>query len=214
MATLERASSFVQSFIKDDEGELGIIYDKARTDAVPVIRKETRELLKTQLLILRPENILEVGTAVGYSALYMLECLNNKAKITTLEISEDRIRDARNNIESLRKCDFIEVVPGDAMETLKKLPDEAYEFVFLDAAKAQYINYLPELLRVVKHGGVIFTDNILQEGEILESHFTVDKRNRTIHDRMREYLLAITTDKRLETAILSVADGVAISYVK
>ena len=100
------------------------------------------------------------------------------------------------------------------MDTLKHLPDEAYEFAFLDAAKAQYINYLPELLRVVKSGGVIFTDNILQEGEILESHFTVDKRNRTIHDRMREYLLAITTDERMETAILSVADGVAISYVK
>ena len=97
---------------------------------------------------------------------------------------------------------------------MKELPDDTYEFAFVDAAKAQYIYYLPDVLRVLKPGGVIVSDNILQEGEVLESHFLVEKRNRTIHDRMREYLYVLTHDDRLETAILPVGDGMAISIVQ
>ena len=108
----------------------------------------------------------------------------------------------------------IQVICGDAADTLKELPDDTFEFAFVYAAKAQYIYYLPDVLRVLKKGGVIVSDNILQEGEVLESHFLVEKRNRTIHDRMREYLHVITHDERLETAILPVGDGMAISVVR
>ena len=161
----------------------------------------------------KPKHVLEVGTAVGYSSIYMTGFLPEGAKITTLELSEERTAEARENIRRLGKETQIQVICGDAAETLKTLPDDAYEFAFVDAAKAQYIYYLPDVLRVLSPGGVIVSDNILQEGEVLESHFLVEKRNRTIHDRMREYLYVITHDERLETAILPVGDGMAISVV-
>ena len=215
MSSLERISSFIQSYITDEKGQLAGIYDDAVQRGVPVIRKETKELLKTQLLALRPRKILEIGTAVGYSALVMLDCLKDEnVAITTLEIDEDRIREALHNIRQAQKEKQIKVIQGDAMETLKTLEDSVYDFVFVDAAKAQYINYYPEIMRVVKKGGMIISDNLLQEGEILESHFSVDKRNRTIHDRMREYIYTITHDERLVTSVLSVGDGVAISIVE
>ena len=131
-----------------------------------------------------------------------------------LELSEERTAEARTNVKRLGKETQIQVICGDAAETLKELPDDAYEFAFVDAAKAQYIYYLPDVLRVLKPGGVIVSDNILQEGEVLESHFLVEKRNRTIHDRMREYLYVLTHDDRLETAILPVGDGMAISVLR
>lgn len=215
MNELVRVSSFIQSYIPDDEGVLGEIYAKAKKDGVPVMRPETRELLKTQLLLKSCSNVLEIGTAVGYSALYMKQYLPEDAHITTLEINPERVKDATENIKLVMgyKDPRITILEGDAYEIIKTLPENTYDFVFMDAAKAQYLNYLQELYRVVKKGTLIFTDNVLQEGEILESHFTVNKRNRTIHDRMREFLRVITTDNRLETSILSVADGVALSVV-
>lgn len=211
MRDMTRISSFIKSYIKDDEGMLGKIYSDAVRDRVPVMRKETRELLKTQLIMKRPMQILEIGTAVGYSSIFMSDFLAEGGRITTIELDEARVRIARDNIENMNKTHIIEVVQGDAYEVLKKLPDDYYDFAFVDAAKGQYINYYPDVMRVVKSGGVIISDNVLQDGDVLESHFTVDKRNRTIHDRMREYLYTITHDDRLDTAILSVGDGVAVS---
>lgn len=209
--SLERISAFVKSFLEDDEGMLGAIYAKAITDKVPIMRPETRELIKTQLIVKKPMQVLEIGTAVGYSSLYMSSYLADGGHITTLELDEERVNIARANIEAMGRMDMIEVLQGDAYELLKMLPDNNYDFAFVDAAKGQYINYYPDVMRVVKSGGVIISDNILQDGDVLESHFTVDKRNRTIHDRMREYLYTITHDDRLDTAILTVGDGVAIS---
>jgi predicted O-methyltransferase YrrM len=212
---LQRVSSFIKSYIPDDEGVLGEIYAKALSDGIPVMRPETKELLKTQLLLKRCVNVLEIGTAVGYSALFMKQYLPQNAHITTLEISPERVRDAEENIKKFfgEGSSGITILEGDAAELIKTLPADSFDFVFMDAAKAQYLSYLNELFRVVKKGTLIFTDNVLQEGEILESHFTVNKRNRTIHDRMREFLRVITTDERLSSCILSVADGVALSIV-
>jgi len=159
----------------------------------------------------KPMQILEIGTAVGYSSIYMSKYIDEGAKITTIELDEDRVKIAKTNIEKMNKSDTIMVLQGDAYDVLKTLPDNLYDFAFVDAAKGQYINYYPDVMRVMKAGGVIVSDNVLQDGDVLESHFTVDKRNRTIHDRMREYLYTITHDDRLDTAILSVGDGVAIS---
>ena len=209
-----RITSFVRSMAKEDGGKLGELYRDAIRRKVPVIRPEARELLKTQLLLKKPKHVLEIGTAIGYSSLYMTGYLPEDAEITTLELSEERVAEARANIAQFGKSSQIHVICGDAAQTLRDLPDDTYEFAFVDAAKAQYIYYLPDVMRVLTPGGVIISDNILQEGEVLESHFLVEKRNRTIHDRMREYLDALTHDERLETAILPVGDGMAISILQ
>lgn len=211
MVTLDRVSSFVKSFIADDEGLIGDIYTDAVKNMVPVMRPETKEFIKTQLLIKKPLNIVEVGTAVGYSALFMSQYISPDAHITTIELDEVRVDEATANIKKAGGENQITVLQGDAAEVLKTLETDAYDFAFVDAAKGQYINYLPDVKRIIKQEGVIISDNILQDGEVLESHFVVEKRNRTIHDRMREYLYAITHDDELSTAILSVADGIAVS---
>ena len=190
MNEFARITSFVRSMAKEDAGALGELYRDAVKRGVPVIRPEARELLKTQLLLKKPKRVLEIGTAVGYSSIYMTGFLSEDAQITTLELSEERTAEARTNIKQLGKETQIQVICGDAAETLKELPDDTYEFAF------------------------VVSDNILQEGEVLESHFLVEKRNRTIHDRMREYLYVLTHDDRLETAILPVGDGMAISVVR
>ena len=210
MDDFTRVSSFIRSYIHDDAGELGEIYRQAVSDGVPVIRPETRELLKTQLLITQPKRVLEIGTAVGYSALSMLQYMPDNAHITTIELSVERVQEAKENIRKLNKQDAITVIQGDAAEVLKTL-DACFDFAFVDAAKGQYITYLPEVMRLVRAGGLIISDNILQEGEVLESHFTVAKRDRTIHDRMRSYIYELCNNKQLETSILSVGDGVALS---
>lgn len=209
-----RITSFVRSMVQEDEGALADLYAQAIADGVPVIRPETRELLKTQLKLKKPKQVLEIGAAIGYSSVYMSGFLSKDAHITTLELDEERVRLARENIRRFEKENQIQVIQGDAAQTLQTLEDCIYDFIFVDAAKAQYIYYLPQVLRVAKPGCLIVTDNVLQEGNILESHFLVEKRDRTIHDRMREYLYTITHHPDLDTAILSVGDGVALSVVK
>ncbi len=211
MLDLDRVSSFIKSFISEDDDELGNIYSDAVARKIPVIKPETRELVKTQLLIKKPGRILEIGTAVGYSALFMSRYAPEGATIDTIELSEERVAEAQRNITARKKESVITIHQGDAADVLKTLEAETYDFAFVDAAKGQYIYYYPEVMRLVKKGGVIISDNVLQEGEVLESHFLVEKRNRTIHDRMREYLYTITHDDRLDTAVLSVGDGVAVS---
>ena len=211
MKDMDRISSFIDSFIVDDEGFLREIYLSAVERGVPVIRRSAREFLKTQLLLKNPENILEIGTAIGYSSLFMSQYIDADCKITTLELDEERVLEACENIQKMDKEEVIKVIKGDALETIRTLPDDSYDFLFVDAAKGQYINYYEDVIRVAKPGAVIISDNILQDGEILESHFTVEKRNRTIHDRMRECIYKIMHDERVESAVLPLADGMAVT---
>ena len=217
-----RIRNFINSYSHDDSGVLGEIYERALMDEVPVIRRDTVEFLRVLLQMIRPKNILEVGTAVGYSSLMMAETLSkifddSSWHIDTCELSPERIAEARENILGLGYADRITILEGDAAETLKalgrdeQLEKTEYDFVFIDAAKAQYMIYLDEALRLSHKGTVIVSDNILADGDILESHFLVEKRDRTIHDRMREYLYRIKNDEKLDTAILSVGDGIAVS---
>ena len=136
MNEFARITSFVRSMAKEDAGALGELYRDAVKCGVPVIRPEARELLKTQLLLKKPKRVLEIGTAVGYSSIYMTGFLSEDAQITTLELSEERTAEARTNIKQLGKETQIQVICGDAAETLKELPDDTYEFAFVDAAKA------------------------------------------------------------------------------
>ena len=214
-----RIRDFIISYTRDDEGSLKEIYEKAIQNEVPIIRRETRDFLHVLLQIVKPQRVLEVGTAVGYSTLVMADVLNevwsrNDWYIDTCELDESRIKEALANFGNSLYEERITLLQGDAASTLKGITDKTYDFIFIDAAKAQYMTYLEESIRLSHKGTVIVTDNILAEGDVLESHFLVEKRDRTIHDRMREYLYYIKNDPRLDTSILSVGDGLAMSIIK
>ena len=246
-----RVNSFLESFISDDEGKLNDIYLDARARGIPVIRKNTKELLKLLILMSGPEKILEVGAAVGYSALYMDSVSKGSGispKIVTIELEEERADEAEENFRKVLGIETknirgtmeesfasgkdalgnygstsddklnnnITLLRGDAYEVMKKMDVQNYgtfDMIFIDAAKAQYKNYMEEAIRLSHKGTIIITDNILLDGEIIESHFLVEKRDRTVHDKMREFLKNIKNDERLSTVLLSVGDGMSVSIV-
>ena len=212
MITDERFITYIHSLEKPNSEILTEIEQAAHKDLVPIIRKEMESFLRVILTIKHPKEILELGTAIGYSAILMSECCD--AKITTIENYEKRIPIARENFEKAGKSDQIELLEGDAMEVMKTLPDEAYDFIFMDAAKAQYINYLPEVMRLLIPGGVLITDNVLQDGDLIQSKFVVRRRDRTIHKRMREFLETVKHDERLETSIVPIGDGIVMAVKK
>ncbi len=189
------------------------IEKEALRDEVPVIRRGTRDLLRYLLRTERPSRILEVGTAIGYSALFMKECLPDNVQITTIEKVEMRLVKARENLKKYDPEGRIRLLEGDASRVLRDLSEagEQYDFIFMDAAKGQYMNFLPDVLKLLGAGGTLVSDNILHDCDILESRYAVTRRDRTIHSRMREYLYTITHMDELETICLSVGDGVAIS---
>lgn len=206
----ERMVTFIHSLETENSEILETIEKEALDTFVPIIRKEMQSFLKVLLAIKKPLSILEVGTAVGFSAILMSEYAPEKCQITTIEKYEPRIPIARENFKRAGKEGQITLLEGDALEILKGL-DGSYDFIFMDAAKAQYISYLPEVLRLLAKDGVLVSDNVLQDGDIIESRFAVERRNRTIHSRMREYLYELKHHKLLETSIIPLGDGVALS---
>ncbi len=209
----ERIITFINSLETENSKIIEEIEREALETHVPIIRKEMQSFLKVLLTIQKPMSILEVGTAVGFSALLMSEHSPRGSKITTIENYEKRIPLARKNFKRAEKEDQITLIEGDAIEVLKTL-DGSYDFIFMDAAKGQYIHYLPEVLRLLSSKGTLVSDNVLQDGEIVESRFAVERRNRTIHSRMREYLYELKHHEDLVTSILPLGDGVAISTKK
>lgn len=212
MITDERFVTYIHSLEKPNSEILSRIEREAHKDLVPIIRKEMESFLRVILTIKHPKEILELGTAIGYSAILMSEACD--AKITTIENYEKRIPIARENFVKAGKEDQIELLEGDALEVMKTLPDGTYDFIFMDAAKAQYINYLPEVMRLLTPGGVLITDNVLQDGDLIQSKFVVRRRDRTIHKRMREFLETIKHDDRLETSIVPIGDGIVMAVKK
>lgn len=158
----------------------------------------------------QPKRILEVGTAVGYSALLMARVMPKDGHITTIEKYEKRIPTALENFKKAGMESCITLLPGDAEEILKTL-SEPYDFIFMDAAKGQYIHWLPIIMSLLSPGGMLISDNVLQDGDIIESRYAVERRNRTIHGRMRDYLYLITHMEELETALVPIGDGITIS---
>ena len=209
----ERITAYINSLSLEEIPFLEELEQTALKNRVPIIRKETQSLLKMLVQMKCPTQILEIGTAVGFSALLMSEYVDPACKITTIENYEKRIPIARENFQKAGKEEQITLLPGDEMELLKGLSGP-YDFMFLDAAKAQYIYYLPELLRMLPEGGILVTDNVLQDGNIVQSRFAVERRDRTIHARMREYLYTITHCEELATSILPLGDGVTVSVKK
>ena len=209
----ERIVDYINSLDKGNSPVCNAIEKEALADGVPIIRKEMGNLLKVLLLLKRPQKILEVGTAVGYSSILMSENMPENCRITTIENYEKRIPVAKNNFKRVGKEEVITLLEGDAMDILKEL-DGMYDFIFMDAAKGQYINFLPELLRLMPVGGLLISDNVLQEGDIVESRYGVTRRNRTIHTRMREYIYTLTHAEQLETSIVPIGDGITLSVKK
>lgn len=206
----ERMVTFMNSLELPESPLLETIEQEALDCYVPIIRKETKSLLKVLLTLAKPMRILEVGTAIGFSALVMNAYAPEGSKITTIEKYEKRIPIARENFRRAGKESDITLLEGDALEVMKGLTGP-YDFIFMDAAKGQYIHYLPEVKRLLASGGLLVSDNVLQDGDVIEPRFAVERRNRTIHSRMREYLFELKHSEEFETTILPVGDGVALS---
>lgn len=213
METGERIASYIRS-LETPEKEIIEKIEKEALDAyVPIIRKETQSFLKVLLMMKKPLSILEIGTAVGFSAILMSEYIPEDAKITTIENYEKRIPAARENFRRAGKEEQITLIEGDALKVMKSL-EGFYDFIFMDAAKGQYIHFLPELIRLLKQNGTLVSDNVLQDGDVLESRFAVTRRNRTIHKRMREYLYEVTHHDSLVSVVLPIGDGLTVSSKK
>lgn len=216
MKERDRISQFIQAFQRDEENLLEEIREEAQKEAVPIIRDETAALLRVCLEMKKPKSILELGTAVGYSGLFMLHSLRGEAKLCTVEIFPERIRKAKENFRKSPFSSSIRLLEGDGGEILHELVkrEEIFDFIFLDAAKAQYPLWLPMILEILSPEGILFCDNILQDGLLMESRFFVERRQRTIHKRMREFLWMLKDCPDLENSLIPIGDGVSISTKK
>lgn len=206
----ERMVTYIRSLEVPESAVIEAIEQEALRDRVPIIRKEMQSFLKVLLMIKRPMRILEVGAAVGFSSILMSEYMPEGGHITTIENYDKRIPIARANFKRAGKEEQIDLIEGDALEVMHGL-EGPYDLIFVDAAKGQYIHYLPEVMRLLGIDGVLVSDNVLQEGDIIESRFAVERRNRTIHSRMREYLYELKHHDQLQTSIIPLGDGVALS---
>ena len=209
----ERMVTYIHSLETPESPLIEQIEQEALNTYVPIIRKETQSFLKVLLMMKKPVRVLEVGTAIGFSALLMCEYLPENGHITTIEKYEKRIPIARENFKRAGKEDRITLIEGDALEVMRSL-EGPFDFIFMDAAKGQYIHYMPEAIRLLSKDGVLMSDNVLQDGDIIESRFAVERRNRTIHSRMREYLYELKHNDQLQTSIIPLGDGVALSVKK
>lgn len=206
----ERMVTYIRSLEVPESAVIEAIEQEALRDRVPIIRKEMQSFLKVLLMIKRPMRILEVGAAVGFSSILMSEYIPEGGHITTIENYDKRIPIARANFKRAGKEEQIDLIEGDALEVMHGL-EGPYDLIFVDAAKGQYIHYFPEVMRLLGTDGVLVSDNVLQEGDIIESRFALERRNRTIHSRMREYLYELKHHDQLQTSIIPLGDGVALS---
>ena len=209
----ERMVTYINSLDTGSGQFLDQLELQAKKDRVPIIRREMQSFLKVLLQIKKPTKILEVGTAVGFSALLMAKYTPEDTRIVTIEKYEKRIPVAKANFQAAGMDHRITLLEGDALEILREMED-SFDFIFMDAAKGQYIHFYPEVMRLWAPEGILVSDNVLQEGDLIESHFAVERRNRTIYKRMREYLYVLKNHEQLETSILPLGDGVTLSVKK
>ena len=197
-----------------DENLLSNIKEEALKNHVPILQDESLALILMVLNLKKPNKILEIGTAVGYSAINFSKYLTGEnSKIKTIEINENMVNIANKNIKEMGLDEKIEVVHADATKYLETLEEEnTYDVVFIDAAKGQYLVFLKEAIRLIKNGGVIIADNVLFKGRVLSDYN--EHKHRTATNRLRTYLKLIEEDDRLDSTLVKIGDGVAISIVK
>lgn len=210
MIVEERMRTFINSLDAGNTPFLDELECSALSEGVPIIRKEMQSFIKTLLALKKPQRILEVGTAVGFSTLLMCEYGPQDLEIVTIENYEKRIPIAKENFRKAGRESQITLLEGDAGQILKEL-EGPFDMIFMDAAKGQYINWLPDVMRLMQKGSVLISDNVLQEGDIIESHYLVERRNRTIYKRMRKYLYELKHNPSLITSIIPLGDGVTVS---
>lgn len=212
----ERVLTFMESMKAETTPFLRQLEQEALDADVPIIRTQTQSLIHFLLVLTRPASLLEIGTATGFSALFMLTYAPPGAKLVTIERDENRWQQAVQNRKKATDCGALDdekrcdLRLGDAAELLPVMTGQ-FDFIFLDAAKGQYLHFLPDLLRLLAPGGILLSDNIFRDGEILESRYAVRRRDRTIHRRMRAYLSALEENPALQTLLLQEGDGAAVS---
>lgn len=191
--------------------ELTKIKQKALEENIPIIMDDTLEVVATILKEKKPKRILEIGTAVGYSAICFSKYIEDDGKIDTIEREEQRVKEAKINIRKVEVEEKIHIYEGDAVEILPTLNEE-YDIVFIDAAKGKYPFFLSQAMRMIKRDGIIIADNVLYKGYVMSDYNK--HKQRTAVRNLREYIAEITQNPNLETQILEVGDGLAISRVK
>lgn len=202
-------SKYIRLIQPKYDGVLGEIQEEALSMEIPIIPHETARFLSTLLTIKRPKEVLEIGTAVAFSAGLMCRYLQPDGHVTTIDRYELMLKDARKNIKRLGLEDKIKIIQDDAANVLPNL-EGPYDFIFLDAAKGQYIQFLPQILRLMPIGGVFVADDVLQGGNIAKSRFSLERRQRTIHKRMRNFLWDISHLDCLESSIIPIGDGIVL----
>ena len=209
----ERTQMYIHSLDRELSEPLRKIEREAKEEEVPIIKKPTQTLLQFLVRLHKPMEILEVGCAVGFSALLMNEQMPEQGHITTIEKVPQRIQKAKENFKFAGKEEQITLLEGDAAEHLQQLVTQGkqYDMIFMDAAKGQYLHFFESVLPLLKEGGLLVSDNVLQDGDIVQSRYGIIKRNRTIHSRMREYLYLLTHHEQLQTVVLPLGDGVTLS---
>lgn len=212
MVSIDYINDYIRKTIKKNEGILAQLEDFANKNHVPIVQPEVAALLKVITLILKPKKVLEIGTAIGYSSILISTVLPKDAKIDTIDRYELMIERAKTNIKKANLENTINIIYGDATEVLKML-DKKYDMIFLDAAKGQYPEFLPQCIRLLNDGGVLISDNILYKGMIANDELVV-RRKKTIVTRLRSYLDHICNSEQLETSIIPIGDGIALSYKK
>lgn len=212
----ERLTTYIDSIAWQIPSYLQEAERQALADGVPIIRRSMQSLLQFLLAVRKPVSILEIGAAVGFSSMLMSECVEEAVPITTIEKVPARIQAARDNFKKYDKTGRIHLIEGDAGEVLQQLVQEGeqYDFIFMDAAKGQYPVFFRSILKLLPEQGMLVTDNVLQDGDIIESRYAVTRRDRTIHGRMREFLYTLTHTEGLQTVVMPVGDGAAVTLRK
>lgn len=201
---------YIRSTIRREKGLLNELEEYARENHIPIIPPETAALIKILVRIHRPARILEVGTAIGYSALVMAYVSEGQSNIDTIEVDEEMAAIAQENFLRSGYAKNIRIIIGDALEILQCLTTP-YDFIFLDASKGQYPEFMPQCIRLIRKGGIMVSDNVLYKGLVARSD-QVEHKHRTIAVRLNQYLNSLCSNPQLDTAIIPIGDGLAVSY--
>ncbi len=210
--TRDYIQTYIQGLIKDEGEELEKFRESCVENHRPIIQKEVGQFIKVMLNIIKPKKILEVGTNVGFSSIFMCQTLNKNVDILSIEINEDVCNEAIDNIKKFECEKNIRIINDDAITALDYI-SEKFDIAFIDAAKSHYDEFLDKILKILNPNGIIICDNVLYKGLIANDEL-VTKRKRTIVRNMREFLEYVSTNERFETSIIPIGDGIALIKVK